>query len=311
MWATSDNPVNATPEIQGITVTNSIDVNGILTSDESLAWQITNNGVLNNPPLSMPYPANVLGSSDYPPEPLFGEQDGDIIFYSLYDFGSQDPANWGVGQVQYTNTYNEKTTAVSGETTYIKISSLSTANKVVSQNNYQTAKQIVFAGDNGGYLVSTEDLLVNGAGSFSPLAKSLLCPFAQTIPPTIFPQFCNIVQMGSSVDTTSASLSTQASDRFVSASGDPPVEADYHINMIGISGPAAGSVISYIKTHKQEGRMEYVTNELYPDQQYLTPVYVYRSGKAQDLIYSETSSTNGLISMFDKTMQYQSGKNLI
>lgn len=311
MWTTSDRPVNATPEIQGITVTNSLNVNGLLTSDESLAWQTTNYGILNNPPLSMPYPANILGSTNYPPEPLFGEKDGDIIFYDLFNFGSQDPANWGEGQVQYTNIYTEKTTAISGYTNYIKSSSLSTANKFVSQDNYQTSKQIVFLGDPGGKMVSTESLLVDGAGSFSPLANSLLCPFAQTIPPTIFPQFCNIVQMGSSVDTTSASLTTQASDRIVSSTGDTPIQADYHINMIGISGPATGSVISYIKTHKQEGRMEYVTNELYPDQQYLNPIYVYRAGKAQDLIYSETSSTTGLISTFDKSMQYQSGKNLI
>jgi hypothetical protein len=313
--ATADRPVNATPEVQAITVTNSIDVNGLLMSDEDLAWQTTNLGALNNPPLSMPYPANILtdGSFWYPPIEKLGEQPGDIIFWdsSNFDEFTELPSNWGDGQVQYTNTYNEKTVAVSGQTQYLKSSALNTGNKVMTQDNYQTSKQVVFAGDNGGHLVSSESLLLDGAGSFSPVANSVLCPFASTTPPTIWPEFCNIVQMGSSVDMTSVSLSTQAGDRFVSATGDTPVAADYHINVEGISGPASGDLSSYIKTHVQEGRMNYVTNSLDPEQEVYIPQYVYRPGKAEDLSYTETSSTSGLITTFDKVIHYQSGVKLL
>lgn len=311
-WTTADRPVNATPEIQGITVTNSMDVNGILTSDASLAWQTTNYGALNSPPLSMPYPANVLGSSEfYQPIPAFGEQAGDIIFWDIFKDGSQLPGNWGTGQEQFTNGYNEKTTAVSGETSYTKSSTINTASQIPTGDNYQTSKQIAFTGIDGGRMTSSEDLLLDGAGTFSPLANCAACPFAQTIPPVIWPEFCNIEQMGSSVDMTTVSMATQASDRFVSETCNIPVEANYDINVHGINGVAIGSVDAYLKTHIQEGRMEYVNNSLYSDQQDLVPIYVYRPGKYEDVTYSEISTATGLITTFDKSMHVQSGINLI
>jgi len=304
--------VNATPEVQGITVTNSMNVNGQLTSDESLAWQTTNYGSLNNPPLSMPYPANILGSSIfYEPQPRFGEQVGDVIFQDFFNYLSQLPENWGTGQEQFTNGYNEHTAAISGETDYAKSSAIDTANQIPTGDNYKTSKQIAFVGADAGRMTSSEDLLIDGAGSFSPLADCAACPFAKTTPPTIWPEFCNIAQMGSSVDMASVSLATQASDRFVSDSCSVPVVADYNINVHGISGVAIGSVDSYLKTHIQEGRMEYVNDSRYSDQQDLIPIYVYRPGKYEDVAYSETSSATGLITQFSKDIQYQSGMNLL
>ena len=304
----ADRPVNATPETQAISVSTQANVLGITTADESLAWKITNIGSLDTMPLSMPYPAHVLQTGDpfYTPIDKIGEQDGDIIFI---DWLSPDftwlPSYWTDGQEQYTTAYNEKTTAISGQTTYLKNSAVSTANKVQTQNNYQTAKQVIFEGGDGGNLVSSEDLLLDGAGSFSPLANSILCPFAQTAPPTIWPEFCNIIEMGSSVEMTSVSLSTQAGDRFISATGDVPVAATYHINVEGVSSaPASGSVQAFVKSHIQEGRMNYVTSEVMFE---TDPIYVYRPGKAGDLTQSETSSASGSITRFDKVIQYQSG----
>jgi len=258
----------------------------------------------------MPYPANVLDENSwfYQPMEKYGEQSGDIIFWDWSNFGSEDPSNWGDGQVQFTNTYNEKTTANSGETSYIKSSSVSTANKVATENNFQTSKKIVFTGDNGGRIVSREELLLDGAGSFSPMANCVLCPFVETTPPTIWPEFCNIISTGSLVDMTTVSLTTEAADRFVSATGDVPVAADYHINAQGVSGPASGYASSFIKAHIQEGRMNYVTNSIDPVNAVdSTPYYVYRPGKSEDLSYSDTSSASGLIMKFDKTIHYQSG----
>jgi hypothetical protein len=53
-----------------------------------------------------------------------------------------------------------------------------------------------------------------------------------------------------------------------------------------------GSVSAYLKVHVQEARNT-------------TPT------KSEDLAYSETSTANGLISHFGKSMSYQSGMNLI
>ena len=308
----ADRPVNATPEVQGITVINSMHVNGQLTSDESLAWQTTNYGALNDPPLSMPYPANVLGSSDlYQPLPNFGEQAGDIIFWDIFNPISQLPENWGTGQEQFTNGYNEHTSAVSGMTDYAKSSVIDTSDQIPTGDNYQTSKQIAFVGADAGRMTSTEDLLIDGAGTFSPLANCAACPFAQTKPPIIWPEFCNIAQMGSSVDMATVSLATQASDRFVSDTCNIPVVADYNINVHGIPDVAIGSVDSYLKTHIQEGRMEYVNDSLYSDQKDQVPIYVYRPGKYEDVSYSETSTASGLITTFNKGIHYQSGTNLL
>lgn len=289
-----------------------MNVNGQLTSDESLAWQTTNYGALNTPPLSMPYPANILGSSEfYQPLPNFGEQAGDVIFWDFFNPVSQLPENWGTGQEQFTNGYNEHTSAVSGKTDYTKSSAIDTADQIPTGDNYQTSKQIAFVGGDAGRMTSTEDLLLDGAGMFSPLANCAACPFAQTKPPIIWPEFCNIVQMGSSVDMASVSLATQSSDRFVSDTCSVPVVADYNINVHGIPDVAIGSVDAYLKTHIQEGRMEYVNDSLYSDQKDQTPIYVYRPGKYEDLSYSETSTAAGLITQFSKGIHYQSGTNLL
>ena len=247
----------------------------------------------------------------YDPQPQFGEQVGDIEFWDIFSFGSQLPENWGTGQEQFTNGYNEHTSAVSGQTDYTKSSAISTADQIPTGDNYKTSKQIAFVGADAGRMTSSEDLLIDGAGTFSPLANCAACPFAQTTPPTIWPEFCNIAQMGSSVDMASVSLATQASDRFVSDTCSVPVVANYNINVHGVSGVAIGSVNSYLKTHIQEGRMEYVNDSRYSDQQYLDPIYIYRPGKYEDVSYSETSTASGLITQFGKNIQYQSGTNLL
>ena len=106
-----------------------------------------------------------------------------------------------------------------------------------------------------------------------------------------FPAFCNIIEVGSDVDVTLASLTTAADERHVMASSDPAVEVDYSIKMTGFGDvPAMGSADAYINAHIQEAR----TGE-------------DDALKAEDVAYSEYSSAAGDITLFQKVIGYQSG----
>ena len=70
------------------------------------------------------------------------------------------------GQVLYTVVYDETTTALDGAVAYDKALSLNTGNKVASQSNLKADKIVTFAGIDAGTLVSSENILVDGAGQF-------------------------------------------------------------------------------------------------------------------------------------------------
>jgi hypothetical protein len=198
--------------------------------------------------------------------------------------------------IHYSAGYNEQTVAVSGKTTYIKSMALSTANKVAGESNIQSTKSIQFVGSDSGRIISSEDLLVDGSGTWSKTGNSILCPFGPQNSEYI-PAFCNIAQAGSSIDMNLVSLSTDADSRFISADSAVPVALNYDtsargLNTANVYSPASGSVSAFIKIHTQEARGNITT-------------------KSEDLSYVETSSANGLIQQFTKKMNYQSGTRLI
>ena len=197
--------------------------------------------------------------------------------------------------VYYSAGYNEQTVAVSGKTTYIKSMALSTANKISGESNIKSTKSIQFTGTDSGRITSSEDLFVDGSGTWSRTGDSILCPFG-TQNSEFIPAFCNIAQAGSSIDVNLVSMTTAVDSRFISADSAVPVALNYDIRAGGINtgngySPATGSVSAFIKVHTQEARGN-ITK------------------KSEDLSYSETSSANGLIQQFTKKMNYQSGARL-
>ena len=137
-------------------------------------------------------------------------------------------------------------------------------------------------------MISSENMVLDGAGNGQDTTTTYICPFASAQPHTI-PPFCNIIQVGSDVDVTLASLTTAADERHVMASGDPGVAVGYNIKMTGFGDiPAMGSATAYIDAHIQEARNG-------------------EDGKAEDVTYSETSTAAGDITLFQKAIDYQSG----
>ncbi len=207
-----------------------------------------------------------------------------------------------MSQVQYVSSYTENTIADQGLVSYAKTMAVDTANKVGNQYNVRADKIVEFVGLDTGRMVTDESLLLDGVGMELSTADVMLCPFASTTYSSI-PQFCNIIEVGSSADVTLASLTTSADERHVMATADPNVEVDYSTKVTGFGDiPAMGSATAYINVHIQEGRVGH--GMLRP---FGGPLGYAYDPKAEDLVYSEVSTASGDITLFEKVMAYQSG----
>jgi hypothetical protein len=297
----ADIPVLAVPEQAVISTTTSIDAQGLVTTSTSLILQI-GTYTLNDPPLEnggwlygWRTGGNPVKMNGYTVNPWVGGV-----------LGTPLP----LGEVQYSAGYNEEMTAVSGNINYQKTMSISTANKIVGEDNIAADTQVTFIGVDGGRMIISEDILLDGTGAQTVAANQVCCPFAGTTDP-FFPPFSNIVVSGSSADISTGSISMSAGARFISASADIPVSETYRINVKGVTGPgghtaASGTVSAFMKAHLQEGREQQVPKRYRP-----TDIIGFIPGKAEDLTYSETSMARGLIYNFSKDMWYQSGIRLV
>jgi hypothetical protein len=206
--------------------------------------------------------------------------------------GALDP-----GQVQYTTAYDANIVAQAGHTSFVKSMNIHTGNKVIGQSNLDAKTALTFiATADGGNVVGSENLMLDGAGMPTTAANKMLCPFASA-GGNVIPAYCNIVQVGSKYDLTVGSVTTNANERFVGTDATNPVVLNYVINVkpytaSGTQVPATGSAMAYIKAHIQEGNN-------------------FNTTKAEDLTFSETSSVNGYINSFNKVIAYQSGKSLL
>jgi hypothetical protein len=253
----------ATPEIQGISTATSVQAQGTVTEADSLAWTLA---------------ANMT--------PGMGNQMAIGIGAPLTD-----------SKVQYTTGYNDYVTAVSGQTTFAKTMAVSTGNKIADQSNVAAHTDLQFIAIDTGRATRSEDLLIDGVANATSTSEAILCPFASAAS-AVIPPYCNIVQAGSSIDTTLTSTVTNANDRFVGTDSTFPVALNYNIAAKGItlsdgtSSPMIGSASAYLKVHTQEARNSSTV-------------------KSEDLVYSETSTASGLINSFNKGFAYQGGFNLI
>jgi hypothetical protein len=200
-------------------------------------------------------------------------------------------------EVQYTTAYDANTVAQAGTTTFVKQMAIDTRNKVASQSNVKADTQVSYImTEDGGNIVGTENLMIDGAGNVTTAADKMLCPFASQ-PDNVIPAFCNIVQAGSKYDLVVGSVTTNANEKFVGTDATYPTVLNYQINVKPYGSAAGqinavGSAMGYVKAHIQEAR-------------------VNGTVKAEDLVYSETSSVEGSISAFNKVIAYQSGRTLL
>jgi hypothetical protein len=212
--------------------------------------------------------------------------------------------------VEYTGTYTEDTIADQGLVSYTKSMTTDTAGMATTNLfNVQTDKVVEFIGSDTGRMTSDENAVIDGAATWFYDEMILICPFSQGVA-NINPAFCNIVEEGSSVDLTLGSLTTGTEQRYIMLReeledgldlpvSDPGVESNYNIRLTGFGDvPAMGSAKASIDVHVQEART-YLTLGDPPIEPNLDP-------KAEDLLYSETSTASGDITLFQKVMGYNS-----
>ena len=225
----------------------------------------------------------------------------DALAWSLTNTSTLGNIPLTPGQIQYTTAYDANIVAQAGTTTLVKTMAVDTRNKIVSTSNVNANTALTFvATADGGDVVGSENLLIDGAGNDTSASDRMLCPFSSASGDVI-PAYCNIVQAGSKYDLTVGSVTTAANDRFVGTDATAPVVLNYAINVkpYGTTSgqiPAIGSAMAYVKAHIQEGRTSDINGT---------------GAKNEDLTYAETSSVQGTISAFNKVIAYQSGKSLL
>jgi hypothetical protein len=342
-----DRNVKAEPEIQGLSTSTGMNVQGTITETDAGAWSVNANGIpiSGADPILANYPGwasspwhsyqgflnmwntNIAGGtwSGMHLQDLLTDQ-GTINGVPGFGAFAQDLMAWLQNQgsslnpplqdqeVQYTTGYNDQLMAVSGQSTFAKTMALSTGNKIADQSNIKADTSVQFIAIDTGRATRTEDLLLDGVAQATNTSSAILCPFATSVSPVI-PAYCNIEQAGSSFDTTLTSVVTHADDRFVGTDSTFPVVLNYQINAQGItlsdgtSSPMIGSVSAYLKVHVQEARN--ISTAVGPLSGGIPSTYTLNPQKSEDLVYSETSSASGLVNHFSKSMSYQSGFNLI
>jgi hypothetical protein len=219
------------------------------------------------------------------------------------------PLSLTTERAEYTSSYTEDTIADQGLVSYTKSMTTDTAGMATTNlYNVQTSKVVEFIGADTGRMTSVENTVVDGAGTAFTDSDILICPFAGQSS-GLNPAFCNIVQEGSSVDLTLGSLTTGTEQRYIMKSdhkfgldypvSDPGVESNYHIKLTGFGNvPAMGSADAYIDVHVQEARGFTPVTGLGQD--------LSANPKAEDLVYSETTTASGDITLFEKVMSYNS-----
>jgi hypothetical protein len=254
---------NATFETQGVKTTGSISVlkGSIATSQTMTMTVANNNNGVNAPPL--------------------------------------EPSDDGPGERQATNVYTEMTDAKNGQNMeYSQTFNADTANKVLGTNNVQAHRSIQYESDTAkdGRMTSSERIVMDVVGASGDSEDSFLCPFAEGKSNST-PAFCNIVQMGSSMDVTYANVVTDASLRDIQATADFPTEMSYNINAKPllvetaqglVQQPTTGSITAFMDVHTQEAR----GNNTLPE---------------ADFVYKESTTASGYINSFVKQMYYQDG----
>ncbi len=286
----ADQAIPQTPEVQGLTTSTTTQTQGTVTEADSLAWTTTAYEQFTSVDTSH-------SGGDLPQGPPIGPPLNPV-------------------QLQDTTGYNAMYSGVSGQTTFAKSMALSTANQIADGSNVNAKTNVQFIAIDTGRATNSEDLLLDTVSNASETEFAILCPFAASTS-EIIPPYCNIVQAGSSFDSTLTSTITSANDKFTAAppatwlggsDSSGPDTLNYNVASKGItlsdgtSSPMIGSAAAYLKVHVQEAR-----NISYPDDESL----YWNNVKSEDLAYSETATASGLISGFSKSMSYQSGFNLI
>ena len=218
-----------------------------------------------------------------------------------------------LGATVYQTVYTEDTqNSEVGFISYDKDMDVSTANKVSGQYNVQAVKQITYLGVDASSLVTNDYMLLDGAGWPDLTESHMICPFGTGRVPGslgfyatyVYPEFCNRVETGSSMNLKVANLNTQTGDRFIMKSGDPGVAVFNTVDVGSYASdlPSKGSVSAYIRGSIREGGrvMDFDVQGIPED------IYGPFDDLYETVTFSDSTAVSGDISTFSKSMGYTS-----
>jgi len=258
-YAMADHGIPPVPETQGIVTSTSVNLFGNFASASELQWRITD---------------DFGGLPEIPPLGLFEA----TIYESTY---TEDTQTHGVGLMMYDKELD-----------------IETSGQISGQWNIEATKQISFAGGSG-YVVSSDNIMVDGAASPYRTENVVICPFAG-IDYSVFPAYCNRAEAGSTIDMTIANVRTTTTDRFVMPSGDHPVELNHDIRVTEIVSdvPSVGMASAYMEVLIQEGRGDWILED--------SGLFTSLDPLMERIEFFEETTADGAITNFVKLMHYES-----
>ncbi len=203
----------------------------------------------------------------------------------------------------YESTYTEDTASNgNGLILYDKELDVETSGQISGQWNIEATKQIAFIGIDGAYVTSSDTIFVDGASTQQITEEKVICPFASTATP-IIPAYCNRAEAGSTIDMTIANVRTTTTDRFVMPSGDHPVELNHDIRVAELvtDVPSVGLASAYMEVLIQEGRGNFAVLEEGRLMKLVVP-----DPLMERIEFSEETTADGAITLFEKLMHYES-----
>jgi hypothetical protein len=177
---------------------------------------------------------------------------------------------------------------------YDKELDIETSGQISGQWNIEATKQVAFIGIDGASVVSSDTIMVDGAvDARASASQHFICPFIPSLISQV-PAYCNRAEAGSTIDMTVANVRTTTSDRFVMPSADHPVELNHDIRVSELitDVPSVGFASAYLDVLIQEARWG-------PD--------ISSFDLKERIEFSEETSAEGAITLFDKLMHYESG----
>jgi len=315
-YSLADRGIAPTPETQGIVTVTRISGTGSFLSSSDLSISLTDDssGLDGIPPLG------------------FSGGDGEITIIidgegNLDGLTAQGNA---AGATHYNAVYREKSYSNGlGVIQYTKILDADTSAATIGQSNIGTSKQLTYIGGNTGRVFSDEVISVAGSATSDPMfwfSLGINTPAPQLSPggckrsicgllcssSSVSPAYCNNAEAGSSVDMSTAHVTTGSSIRFITPNADTPVLLSHDIRVINSVGKASAGmdVLSMEGRPFADTPFEY-DDILLPDQGPELQVYLQFAFGSSDLYqktsFSESIQVDGTITVFDKNMVYESG----
>jgi len=284
-------PISANNQLNGLSTSTLVDARGTVTSNTEMSVQQSNTTIdtfpLENGGILWGYwdPINEQVIYGWTVDPIVTEEFG--IPITEY------------GDIQYTAGYNDQYAGITGNQTLLDSVKVSMGNENADQSNIKTDTSIQFAADTMGRATRTEDILLDGVGAQTVAANQISCPFG-SMGNSFNPPFCNIVMSGSQFDLSNGSVVSNSNERFISSNANIPVEQTYSI----AGTDSVGSINSMMRAHIQEGLEIDITPPSVDD---IPNPQIFVPAKGSDLLYSEISEADGIITHYSKKTSYISG----